>query len=112
MADHHVAALASLSWNPSAPADVLLRLLKHDDRAIRRNVAQRRGLPFDVVEVILAEFARDPARRRVAARHPRLPVPLIRELLDDPETACAAAGNPRLPARDMHRLLDGAGVPV
>lgn len=55
MADHHLAALAYLSWNPSAPADVLLRLLKHDDPAIRRNVVQRRGLPVEVVDAILAD---------------------------------------------------------
>lgn len=61
MADHHVAALAYLSWNPSAPADVLLRLLRHDDRVIRRNVAQRSGLPLEVVDAILTDP--DPALR-------------------------------------------------
>ncbi|MDX2645040.1 hypothetical protein PV341_16005 [Streptomyces sp. PA03-1a] len=82
MADHHVAALAYLSWNPSAPADVLLRLLRHDDRVIRRNVAQRRGLPLEVVDAILTDP--DPALRACFAESENADPAQRARLLDDP----------------------------
>ncbi|MDX2848775.1 hypothetical protein PV342_09930 [Streptomyces sp. PA03-3a] len=113
MADHHLAALAYLSWNPSAPADVLLRLLKHDDRAIRRNVVQRGDLPFDVVEEILADP--DPELRAEFALSANADPALRARLLDDPSprVAMALAIGPiayrkaaePLPARAYERLL-------
>ncbi|MEU6345672.1 hypothetical protein ABZ883_32500 [Streptomyces sp. NPDC046977] len=53
MTDPYQDALAALSWNPSAPDSVLLRLLRHGDEKVRRNVAQRRDLPQPVVDAIL-----------------------------------------------------------
>jgi hypothetical protein len=61
MADRHEDALGALSWNAAAPSSVLLRLLKHDNRSVRRNVTQRSALPLEVVDAIVADP--DPALR-------------------------------------------------
>ncbi|MGW2813094.1 hypothetical protein [Streptomyces sp. NPDC001415] len=55
-------------------------------------------------------LTRDPDAdvRDAFARHPRLPLPRIMELLDDEELTHAAAANPALPAATMRRL---AGTP-
>ncbi|MFE2546915.1 hypothetical protein [Actinacidiphila glaucinigra] len=113
MADHHLAALAHLSWNPSAPADVLLRLLKHDDQAIRRNVVQRGGLPLDVVDAILTDP--DPELRSEFALSANADPALRARLLDDPspKVVMALAIGPipyrkrvdPLPDRAYERLL-------
>ncbi|MEU6549073.1 hypothetical protein ABZ915_02130 [Streptomyces sp. NPDC046915] len=55
MTDQYEDALTWLSWNAAAPASVLLRLLKHGDRSLRKYVAQRKDLPPEVVEAILAD---------------------------------------------------------
>ncbi|MGW7253643.1 hypothetical protein [Streptomyces sp. NPDC054834] len=55
MTDQYEDALMALSWNGAAPSSVLLRLLKHGDRYVRRNVTQRKDLPPEVVEAILAD---------------------------------------------------------
>ncbi|WUD76935.1 hypothetical protein OG937_37160 [Streptomyces sp. NBC_00510] len=113
MADHHVAALAYLSWNPSAPADVLLRLLTHDDQAIRRNVAQRRGLPPGVVDAIVTDP--DPELRIEFATSANADPAQRARLLDDPSRrvvmALAIGPTPYrkpvepLPDRAYERLL-------
>ncbi|MFD4762648.1 hypothetical protein ACFWOJ_28455 [Streptomyces sp. NPDC058439] len=86
---HQQVALEVLSWNPAAPGSVLLRLLGHDDRYVRRNVAQRKDLPPEVVDAILshpdrgvrAAFAEswnaDPAQRARLLDDPSATISLI-----------------------------------
>lgn len=53
MIDGYQAALVRLAWNDAASAGVLLRLLAHGGREVRRIVAERKGLPPEVVDAIL-----------------------------------------------------------
>ncbi|WP_043684828.1 hypothetical protein [Streptomyces xylophagus] len=88
MDDHLDAAVRALSWNPSTPAGVLLRLLKLDHRDVRWTITQRADLPLEVVDAILAdpetklrqEFAfsaaADPAQRARLIDDPHLKVHL------------------------------------
>ncbi|MFJ5218639.1 hypothetical protein ACIP98_28445 [Streptomyces sp. NPDC088354] len=74
MSDAHEAVPAALSWNPSAPGSVLLRLLQSGDRNVRRNIAARGDLPEAVVDAILADpdrFLRHVSPPRSARRAPR-----------------------------------------
>jgi hypothetical protein len=57
------------------------------------------------VESIMARHALTAARLRALARHPRLPVTMIVDLLGDPATAEQAAANPSLPVAVMAELL-------
>ncbi|MFF3561321.1 hypothetical protein ACFYXS_14890 [Streptomyces sp. NPDC002574] len=82
MSDAHEAVLAALSWNPSAPGSVLLRLLACDRRRVRRNVAERRDLPEAVVDAILADP--DPSLRMEFAGSARADPAQRARLLDDP----------------------------
>ncbi|WP_405828181.1 hypothetical protein [Streptomyces sp. NBC_00105] len=53
MGDHWTGLLHALVWNEAAPADVLLRLLGHEDEWVRRAVARRAVLPQEVIEAVL-----------------------------------------------------------
>lgn len=53
MGDRWTGLLHALAGNKAAPADVLLRLLGHEDEWVRRAVAQRTVLPQDVIEAVL-----------------------------------------------------------
>ncbi|MDX3540834.1 hypothetical protein PV721_42440, partial [Streptomyces sp. MB09-01] len=53
MGDRWTGLLYGLVGNEAAPADVLLRLLGHEDEWLRRAVAQRAVLPQEVIEAAL-----------------------------------------------------------
>ncbi|WP_035842192.1 hypothetical protein [Kitasatospora azatica] len=82
MGDHHEDTLEALSSNAAAPSSVLLRLLQHDGRSVRTNVAKRGGLPAEVVEAILAHPERE-VRAAFAESWTADPAQRAR-LLDDP----------------------------
>ncbi|WP_037806535.1 hypothetical protein [Streptomyces sp. NRRL F-2580] len=106
-------AVGMLVTRPGFPAAGLAARFGDSPDPVRRRLALRDpGLEPELLD----RLSRNPQTRADAARHPRLPVIRIRELLADadPEAATAAraaAANPALPAEDMRRLLDRAGVP-
>ncbi|WP_406739213.1 hypothetical protein OG365_35105 [Streptomyces sp. NBC_00853] len=53
MGDRWTGLLHGLVGNTAAPADVLVRLLGHEDEWVRRAVARRAVLPQEVVEAVL-----------------------------------------------------------
>ncbi|MER6318975.1 hypothetical protein ABT237_35260 [Streptomyces sp. NPDC001581] len=53
MGDRWTGLLHALVGNKAAPADVLLRLLGHEDEWVRRAVARRAVLPQEVIEAVL-----------------------------------------------------------
>ncbi|MEU9165159.1 hypothetical protein AB0D29_33395 [Streptomyces sp. NPDC048424] len=53
MGDRWTGLLHGLVGNKAAPADVLLRLLGHEDEWVRRAVARRAVLPQEVIEAVL-----------------------------------------------------------
>ncbi|WP_326586406.1 hypothetical protein [Streptomyces sp. NBC_01294] len=53
MGDQWTGLLHGLASNEAAPADVLLRLLGHEDEWLRRAVAKRAVLPQEVIEAVL-----------------------------------------------------------
>ncbi|MFE1869926.1 hypothetical protein ACFW9N_03360 [Streptomyces sp. NPDC059496] len=53
MGDRWTGLLHGLVGNTAAPADVLMRLLGHEDERVRRAVARRAVLPQEVVEAVL-----------------------------------------------------------
>ncbi|MFD6971044.1 hypothetical protein [Streptomyces sp. NPDC059949] len=53
MGDQWTELLYGLVGNTAAPADVLLRLLGHEDEWLRRAVARRAVLPQEVIEAVL-----------------------------------------------------------
>ncbi|AQT70997.1 hypothetical protein [Streptomyces sp. fd1-xmd] len=123
-------------FHPAPPPELLLGLYLGGTRRAVGMLTARPGFPFAGLAArfgdspdperrmlalhdpgldpeLLDRLSRDPGTRNAAARHPRLPVARIRELLADPDerTAAAAATNPALPPEDMRRILDRAGVP-
>ncbi|MFJ3723626.1 hypothetical protein ACIPYQ_13790 [Streptomyces sp. NPDC090045] len=114
MGDQWTGLLGALAWNRAAPADVLLRLLGHEDEWVRRAVAQRGVLPQEVIEAVLVH----PDRRvRIAfAGNGNADPDQRARLLDDPDPALhltLAQGPtayrrsvPPLPDRAYERLLD------
>ncbi|MFF3679693.1 hypothetical protein ACFYYS_37720 [Streptomyces sp. NPDC002120] len=59
MGDRWAGLLHGLAVNEAAPADVLLRLLGHEDERVRRAVARRAVLPQEVIEAVLVHPDRD-----------------------------------------------------
>lgn len=53
MGDRWAGLLHGLVGNTAAPADVLVRLLGHEDERVRRAVARRAVLPQEVIEAVL-----------------------------------------------------------
>ncbi|MFG2976563.1 hypothetical protein ACGFYY_26715 [Streptomyces sp. NPDC048331] len=114
MADRWMELLHGLVWNKAAPADVLLRLLGHEDEWLRRAVARRAVLPQEVVEAVLVH----PDRRvRAAFAENGAADPAQRaRLVDDPSPGVHLAlawgplayrqPVPPLPDRAYERLLD------
>ncbi|MFF4427573.1 hypothetical protein ACFYZ4_00200 [Streptomyces sp. NPDC001513] len=88
MGDRWTGLLQGLVGNKAAPADVLLRLLGHEDERVRRAVARRAVLPQEVIEAVLvhpdrgvrATFAEnagaDPDQRARLVDDPHPSVPL------------------------------------
>ncbi|MFF4041270.1 hypothetical protein [Streptomyces sp. NPDC001816] len=93
---------------------MLLRLLRHDDRDVRRFVTQRRDLPLQVVDAILADP--DPALRTDFAESANADPAQRARLIDDPspKVALVLAVGPMpqrgrvepLPDRAYTRLLE------
>ncbi|MFJ3640503.1 hypothetical protein ACIPRD_12180 [Streptomyces sp. NPDC090108] len=108
MTDRHADVLAMLSWNKAAPGSVLMRLLKYDDRAIRRTIAQRGNLPTELVEAILMDP--DPALRMEFALSENADPAQRARLLDDPfpRVALALAVGPTPYRRRVEPLPDWA----
>ncbi|MEV6043850.1 hypothetical protein [Streptomyces xanthochromogenes] len=85
------------------PREGLARYADHQDPAVRLIAARDPGVAATTVE----RLTRDPDAdvRGAFARHPRLPLPRLMELLDDEELAHAAAANPALPVATVVRLV-------
>ncbi|MET9360781.1 hypothetical protein ABZX93_07715 [Streptomyces sp. NPDC006632] len=87
------------------PREGLARYAGHRDPAVRLIAAR----DPDVAATTVDRLTRDPDAdvRDAFARHARLPLPRLADLLDDEELAHAAAANPSLPVATI-RLLAGA----
>ncbi|MCX5563272.1 hypothetical protein [Streptomyces sp. NBC_00038] len=122
--------LLTCEYQPSAPADALLRMVLEwsgytradmlarpqfprqglagyaddEDPAVRMLAVYDPGASPELIE----RLSRDESTgvRYTAAGDPRLTLARIEELLTESDTAQAAAGNPALPVAVMHRLLD------
>ncbi|MFI6050125.1 hypothetical protein ACIBCO_08555 [Streptomyces violascens] len=96
---------ACLPKRPGFPASGLARYAGHEDPAVRRLAARDPELAPGAAD----RLTRDPDAgvRDAFARHPRLPLPRVVELLDDEELTHAAAANPALPVATMRRLAEG-----
>ncbi|MGY0057167.1 hypothetical protein ACWY4P_11460 [Streptomyces sp. LZ34] len=99
--------LAGVALNPSAPEDVLLRLLAEGPPAVRMVLCRDRILPDAVVEAVLKHP--DTYTRSFFARNPHVdPTQRVR-LVDDPEwfvrVAHPTAANPALPPETIHELV-------
>ncbi|MET9573766.1 hypothetical protein ABZY34_32475 [Streptomyces virginiae] len=114
MSDRRTGLLRALAHNTAAPADVLLRLLGHEDERVRREVARRAVLPQEVIEAVLVHPDRR-VRMAFAENGDADPEQRAR-LVDDPSPVVPlmlAAGpmshrqpDSPLPDRAYERLLD------
>ncbi|MFD4917282.1 hypothetical protein ACFWNR_29285 [Streptomyces virginiae] len=114
MGDRWTEPLHRLAGNEAAPADVLLRLLGHEDEWPRRAVAQRAALPQEVVEAVLVHP--DRRVRAAFAQNGGADPDQRARLVDDPSASVhlALAHGPLayrrrvapLPDRAYERLLD------
>ncbi|MFI6024701.1 hypothetical protein [Amycolatopsis magusensis] len=95
-----------ITEHPNFPPEAFTRLATSDNARLRVLAAEGPDL--------IAALAGDtePLVRSAAARHPRIPVPMLDTLLTDesPDVAKAAAANPALPVDRMYALLDRAGL--
>jgi len=97
-----------LTTRSNFPTSELAAHAEATDPMVRRLALLDPQTPPDTVDRLSTDP--DPEVRADAARHPRLPLPRLVELLDDEELAHQAAANPTLPPAVMHRLvtaLDG-----
>lgn len=114
MGDRWTGLLHGLVANAAAPADVLVRLLGHEDEWVRRAVARRAVLPQEVIEAVLVHPDRH-VRIALAENGNADPDQRAR-LVDDPSPgvhlalACGPLAYrrrvPPLPDRAYERLLD------
>ncbi|WP_030758598.1 MULTISPECIES: hypothetical protein [unclassified Streptomyces] len=114
MGDRWTDLLHGLAGNEAAPADVLLRLLGHEDEWLRRAVARRAVLPQEVIEAVLVHP--DRGVRLTFAENGGVDPEQRARLVDDPSPAVhfALAHGPvayrqpvrPLPDRAYQRLLD------
>lgn len=104
-ADLPARRLAGVALNPSAPEEVLLRLLADGPPAVRMVLCRDRILPDAVVEAVLKHP--DTRTRSFFARNPHVDPAQRAQLVDDPEWFVRAhlADAPRLPAGGVYRPL-------
>ncbi|MEV0531874.1 hypothetical protein [Kitasatospora sp. NPDC050463] len=98
----------SLTTRPNFPTEELAGYAEAADPMVRRLALLSSQTPSATVDRLSADP--DPDVRADAARHPRLSLRRLIELLDDEELAYKAAANPALPPPMLHRLvaaLDG-----
>ncbi|MEU4096257.1 hypothetical protein [Streptomyces sp. NPDC026673] len=102
--------LAGLALNPSAPEDVLLRLLADGPAAARMVLCRDRALPDAVVDAAVAHP--DRYTRSFFARNPHAEPSQRARLVDDPEWFVRAhlADGPRLPWAVRPRPLPDRAV--
>ncbi|MEU5438940.1 hypothetical protein AB0G73_37195 [Streptomyces sp. NPDC020719] len=96
-ADLATRRLAGVALNPSAPADVLVRLLAEGPLAVRMVLCRDRPLPETVVDAVLQHP--DARTRSFFARNPHADPAQRARLVDDPERFVRAhlADGPRMP---------------
>ncbi|MFF3935225.1 hypothetical protein [Streptomyces phaeofaciens] len=82
-ADLPTRRLAGLALNPTAPEEVLLRLLAHAPLAVRMVLCRDRVLPEAVVDAVIAHP--DTYTRSFFARNPHVDPAQRARLVDDPE---------------------------
>ncbi|MES4907506.1 MULTISPECIES: hypothetical protein [unclassified Streptomyces] len=95
----------SLTARPNFPTTGLAVYADHEDPEVRALAARDPETAPATVERLSRDP--DPAVRTAMARHPRLPHPRLKELLDDEELAHPAAANPALPQETIRQLLSG-----
>ncbi|MGW3412152.1 hypothetical protein [Streptomyces sp. NPDC000888] len=122
--------LLTCEYQPSTPADALLRMVLEWSGYTRADMLARPQFPRkglvryaedenpsvrmlavydpDASPELIERLSHDASTgvRYTAAGDPRLPLARIEELLTESDTAQPAAGNPALPVEVMHRLLD------
>ncbi|MGW0582088.1 hypothetical protein ACWD25_40565, partial [Streptomyces sp. NPDC002920] len=104
-ADLPTRRLAGLALNPSAPEDVLLRLLADAPLAARMVLCRDRDLPVAVVDAVIDHP--DTRTRSFLARNPHVDPAQRARLVDDPEWLVRAhlADGPRMPHYGRPRPL-------
>ncbi|WP_207400356.1 hypothetical protein, partial [Actinomadura fibrosa] len=75
--------LEGLAANPSAPEDILLRILEHAEHRIRAALVHRAGVPDAVYDAITRHP--DPRTRRLLTMDGRVPAGLRARLAADPD---------------------------
>lgn len=75
--------LEGLAANPSAPQDILLRILEHAEHRIRAALVHRAGVPDAVYDAVARHP--DPRTRRLLAMDGRVPGGLRARLAGDPD---------------------------
>ncbi|MFC8448223.1 hypothetical protein [Kitasatospora sp. NPDC057223] len=90
-ADLPARRLAGVALNPSAPTDVLLRLLACDSAVVRMSLCRDRDLPREVVDAVLTHP--DHRTRRFLAANPHVDPAQRARLVEDPHwLVCAWLG--------------------
>ncbi|MEU0005249.1 hypothetical protein ABZ079_13375 [Streptomyces sp. NPDC006314] len=104
-ADLATRRLAGLALNPSAPQDVLLRLLAEAPSVVRMVLCRDRDLPAAVVDAVIEHP--DPRTRGFLAVNPHVEPDQRARLADDPDWIVRAhlAEGPRVPLPDRPRPL-------
>lgn len=105
VAQHGARVIAKVATNPSATAELLVDLARHEPpvQKVFREVARHRSATAAALLACLA----DHQARPIAARHSALPPSVIAELVDDGnwQVVEAAAANSSLPHTVMSRLV-------
>ncbi|MHA5047746.1 hypothetical protein [Streptomyces sp. SD15] len=109
-ADLPTRRLAGLALNPSAPQDVLLRLLADGPLAVRMVLCRDRILPDAVVDAVIEHP--DTYTRSFFARNPHVDPAQRARLIDDPEWFVRAhlAEGPRMPSPARPRPLPDEAI--
>jgi hypothetical protein len=103
----HGLSWGSLASSPNFAQPGLARFADHPNPRLKQIAL----LDPDASPELVASLLNDPHVRASAARDPRLPYPVLLDLLREGGQPRNAAMNPALTPEHMHGLLDIAGVP-